>query len=235
MRTPTSSTFNLDSLPAMREMPDNAFSLAVVDPVYGIDGNAHRRNKSRGKLTVSTDYHKEIWDQEPPPQEYFDQLFRVSIHQVIWGINYFVGIRDLKIGSGRIVWDKVNGSNTYSDCEIAYCSMIDSVRLFRYMWSGMNQGKSMTEGHIMQGNKRLNEKRIHPTQKPVILYDWIYTKFGKGVKNVLDTHLGSGSNRISCHKHKIDFTGYEISNKHHLDQERRWKNYISQTNLNHLV
>ena len=115
-------------------------------------------------------------------------------HYIVWGCNYF----DYQFATGRIVWDKCNGNSSFSDCEIAATNLFSSVRMFRYMWSGMMQGKSITEGDTMQGNKSLNEKRIHPTQKPVALYDWIFKNYAEPGQKILDTHLGSGSSRIAC-------------------------------------
>ena len=99
------------------------------------------------------------------------------------------------------------------------------------MWNGMLQGKSIAEGHIMQGNKRLNEQRIHPTQKPVALYDWIFQNYAARGCRVLDTHLGSGSSRISAYKAKIDFVGFEIEPYYFEAAEQRFQNFISQTSL----
>jgi len=129
-----------------------------------------------------------------PGDDYFQELVRISCRQIIWGCNYF----QYPFGSGRIVWDKVNGNSSFSDCEIAYCSSIDTVRMFRFMWNGMCQGKSINEGYIQQGNKRLNEKRIHPTQKPVALYKWLLSNYANAGDTILDTHLGSGSICIAC-------------------------------------
>ncbi len=143
----------------------------------------------------------------PPTKEYFDELFRVSKNQIIWGCNYFDYIFP---STGRIVWDKCNGKSTFSDCEIAYCSSHDSVRMFRFMWNGMMQGKSIEEGHIMQGNKKLNEKRIHPTQKPVTLYEWLLTKYAREGDIILDTHVGSGSSLIACERLGFEYIACDI-------------------------
>ncbi|HBG71388.1 MAG TPA: DNA modification methylase [Bacteroidales bacterium] len=162
-----------DCLDVMKTFRDNQFDIGVVDPPY-FSGPEKRRfyGKAQSKTTKRTDYPvTETW--EVSGEDYFRELFRVTKHQIIWGINYF----DVKVGPGRIIWDKVNGDSSFSDCEIAYCSLIDSVRLFRFMWNGMCQGESVFNGQRMQGNKKLNEKRIHPTQKPVSLYKWTYMKF----------------------------------------------------------
>lgn len=220
-----------DIMNRIYDYEDDHFDWAIVDPPYEIDGNSHRKNKSRSKISKSKDYAPDLWDQKMPEQEYFDQLFRISKNQIIWGINYFVGRRDLKIGGGRIVWDKVNGSNNFSDCEIAYCSGIESVRLIRYMWSGMLQGKSFLEGGVMQGNKDLNEHRIHPTQKPVEIYKWLLKTFVKPGQSIIDTHIGSGSIRIACDLYGVDLTGFEVVKKYYEDQELRWSVYKAQPKL----
>lgn len=198
-----------DCLEAMRLMDDNYIDLVITDPPYGIKESAHR-NQSRTKLAKTTMFREEFWDHEIPSQEYFDQLFRVSKHQIIWGINYFLEKRDLPVGPGRIIWDKCNLKTNFSDCEIAYCSKHTSTRLFRFMWSGMLQGKSVKEGHIMQGNKKLNEKRYHPTQKPVALYCWLISKYLMPGQLVLDTHTGSGSSLLAYERWKIPYIAYEI-------------------------
>lgn len=138
--------------------------------------------------------------------EYFNELQRVAKYYIVWGCNYY----DYIFAHGRIVWDKCNGSYSFSDCEIAATNLISSVRLFPFMWNGMLQGKSVSEGRIMQGNKRLNEKRIHPTQKPIALYIWLLTKFAKSGWKILDTHLGSGSIAIACAVLGFDLLGIEI-------------------------
>lgn len=207
--------YNMDCLQAMKHFPDNYFDLAIVDPPYGIKESAHRA-KSRTKLAKTRLYRKEFWDFDIPPQEYFNELFRVSKNQIIWGINYYVAKRDLDIGPGRIVWDKVNGGTNFSDCELAYSSFHHSTRQFEFMWSGMLQGKSMKEGRTMQPIKANNEKRIHPTQKPVVLYDWLLQKYAKEGDKILDTHLGSASSVIACIKSGFDFIGFELD-KHYYD------------------
>lgn len=134
--------YNMDCMDGMKEFPDKYFDLAVVDPPY-FTGPEKRGFYGRrvSPIGVKRVYRvSEEW--KIPEKEYFDELIRVSKNQIIWGCNYF------KYGflPGRIVWDKCNGNSVFSDCEIAACSIHDSVRLFRYMWNGMMQGKSVNEG-----------------------------------------------------------------------------------------
>lgn len=210
--------YNMDCLSAMQQMPDKYFDLAVVDPPYF--SGPERRNFYGCQVSpigVQRMYKEsEVW--QVPDERYFDELRRVSKQQIIWGVNYF----NYSFSPGRVVWDKCNGASSFSDCEIAYCSLHDSVRLYRYMWNGMCQGKSITEGYIMQGDKSKNEKRIHPTQKPVALYAWLYQQYAKPEDKILDTHLGSGSSRIAAWKLGLDFVGFEID-KYYFDlQEQRF-------------
>lgn len=198
--------YNMNCMMGMTKIPDKYFDLAIVDPPY-FSGPEKRGYYGRriSPIGVHRAYATtENWS--VPDKAYFEELMRVSQNQIIWGCNYF----DYPFGPGRIVWDKCNGNSSFSDAEIAYCSLHDSVRLFRYMWNGMNQGKSITEGHIMQGNKTLNEKRIHPTQKPVALYKWLLMTYAKPGDKILDTHVGSGSSLIACHDMGYDYMGFEI-------------------------
>ena len=199
--------YNMDCMDGMKQFPDNYFELAIVDPPY-FDGPNKRGfyGKEVNTLNIRRVNYPLIQSWDLPTAEYFKELFRVSKHQIVFGCNYF----QFQFGPGRIVWDKCNGESSFSDCEIAYCSLHDSVRLFRYMWNGMMQGKSITEGWIQQGNKKFNEKRIHPTQKPVALYDWILRTYAKPGCKILDTHVGSASSLISCFNNEFDYVGFEI-------------------------
>ena len=202
---------NMDCMTEMVKFPDNHFDVAIVDPPY-YSGPEKRKFYGRkiSPIGVQRIYDKSTsWS--VPEREYFDELFRISKNQIIFGCNYF----DYPFGSGRIVWDKCNGSSSFSDCELAYTSFHDSVRLFRYMWNGMMQGKSISEGHIQQGNKKLNEKRIHPTQKPVNLYRWLVQKYLKPGQLVLDTHVGSGSSLIAFEEYDLQYVGYEVDNNYY--------------------
>ena len=198
---------NEDCMNGMGRYPDKYFDLSIVDPPY-FSGPERRKYYGRSKSAtgVKRTYNPStnLWC--VPGREYFDELMRVSKYYIVWGCNYF----DYNFHPGRIVWDKVNGKSTFSDAEIAATNLFTSVRLIAYMWNGMFQGKSIAEGRIQQGNKRLNEKRIHPTQKPVVLYEHILQKYAQPGWKILDTHVGSGSSLIACDKIGLDCVGFEI-------------------------
>lgn len=218
---------NIDCMKAMKKMPDKAFDLAVVDPPYfsGPERRGYYGCKV-SKIGVHRDYPiSPKWD--IPTREYFDELERVAKRYIVWGCNYF----DYHFAPGRIVWDKCNEGSSFSDCEIAATNCHDSVRIFRYMWNGMMQGKSISEGFVQQGNKAMNEQRIHPTQKPVALYVWLLQKYAKPGDKILDTHLGSGSSRIAALELGLDFVGYEINEHYYEAQEKRFEEYVSQGSL----
>lgn len=219
--------YHMNCMDGMKQFPDKYFDLAVVDPPY-FSGPEKRNYYGRKISPIGVQRHYEPSDDwDVPDETYFEELNRVSKHQIIWGCNYF----DYPFGPGRIVWDKCNGNSSFSDCEIAYCSMHDSVRLFRYMWNGMFQGKSIEEGYIQQGNKKLNEKRIHQTQKPVNLYRWIIQKYIKCGWKILDTHTGSASSLIAYHEAGLQFVAFE-KNKNTYDLSmKRYKNETAQMNL----
>lgn len=198
--------YNMDCMEGMKRFPDKYFELAIVDPPY-FDGPNKRRyyGNEVNKLNIRRVDYPVISTWDVPTKDYFDELFRVSRNQIVWGCNYY----QFQFGHGRIVWDKCNGSSSFSDCEIAYCSMHDSVRMFRFMWNEMLQGKSITEGHVMQGDKSKNEIRIHPCQKPVALYEWQLTNYAKDGWKILDTHVGSASSLIACHNLGFQYVGFE--------------------------
>lgn len=191
---------NADCMEVMSKMKDKEFDLAVVDPPYGI-GEDGKSNHSRSCLAETTKFIPKIWDREKPENNYFDLLFRVSRNQIIWGGNYF--IECLKNTKCMLVWDKDNGATDFADCELAWCSFDKAVRKFKYKWQGM-----------LQENMAKKEKRIHPTQKPVALYQWLLKNYAKQGDRILDTHLGSGSIAIACHDLGFDLTGIELDKEY---------------------
>lgn len=222
---------NMDCMTALREMGDNQFDLAIVDPPYGRgeDGGTNRCHavkQRNGKRLLCTDggYSKKRWDSNTPDSDYFRELLRVSKHQIIWGANYY----PFALNGGAIVWDKVNDGADQSDGEIAYCSLNERVDFVRYMWRGMMQGVSIERGTVQQGNKKLNERRIHPTQKPVLLYKWLLENYAEKGQTILDTHLGSGSIAIACWDLGFDLCGYELDADYYASAFQRLEEHKKQ-------
>lgn len=220
--------YNIDCIEGMQSIPDKYFDLAIVDPPYFKGPNTRKYyGKSVNKLNIKRVEYPVIKNWSLPDKKYFEELLRVSQNQIVWGINYF----DYYLGPGRIIWDKLNGKSSFSDCEIAYCSMHNKTRIFRYMWNGMMQGKSISEGHIQQGDKSKNEARINPTQKPVNLYKWILMEYAKAGDKILDTHAGSASSLIACHDMGFDFIGFELDKSMYELASNRLSNHTAQMSL----
>ena len=220
---------NCDCMAFMAEKPEAYYDLAIVDPPYYPDA---RTIIVPGGDISTTGVKRRKYDMphwECPTEAYFRELMRVSKEQIIWGINYF----PFTFGSGRIVWDKCCDNGTrFSDCEIAYCSKIKRVRIFRFMWNGMLQGKSMTEYNVPQNVKHLKEPRIHPTQKPVMLYKWLFHEFVKAGDKVLDTHGGSMSSAIAAYDFGDGvFDLCEIDPAYFAAGKERFENYTCQGKL----
>tara|TARA_Y100000401_G_scaffold109368_1_gene105526 strand:+ start:361 stop:993 length:633 start_codon:yes stop_codon:yes gene_type:complete len=205
--------YNKDCLEAMKSMKDNQFDLAIVDPPYGIKSKI---SSGAGMMRKYVDKTKKInWDNNLPSSKYFIELFRVSKNQIIWGGNYFLDY--LKSTSCFVVWDKQNGTNNMADCELAWTSFKSSVRMYR--------------GHIFKGIGCTNYKPIHPTQKPVKLYEWLLMNYAKVGDKILDTHLGSGSIAIACHNLGYDLEGYELDKEYYDNALKRIKQHQSQLRL----
>lgn len=220
--------YHMDCMEGMKEFPDKFFDIAVVDPPY-FPGPNKRRYYGRSESTtkIARKMYDVIDDWNVPGKEYFDELIRVSKHQIIWGCNYY----EYHFGSGRIVWDKCRSGTSFSKAEIAYCSLHNTVEIFRYMWDGMMQGKSIDEGWIQQGNKKLNEYRVHPTQKPVNLYRWIIRKYIEPGWKVLDTHVGSASSLIAHHEAGIPYVGFELNGNTYQKAQKRLDEAKSQMSI----
>lgn len=212
--------YNMDCMEYMQTLPDKTFDLAVVDPPYGIGENGSK-NHTRGKLAVAKNYKAFAGnDTQPPTAMYFEQLIRVSKNQIIFGANHFADKIPKPASSCWIVWDKENGNSDFADCELAWTSFKTAVRIFRFRWQGM-----------LQGNMADKEQRIHPTQKPVALYTWIYQRYAKPGDKILDTHLGSGSSRIAAYDAGLDFVGCEIDPDYFAAQEARYQAHVAQMSL----
>jgi site-specific DNA-methyltransferase (adenine-specific) len=217
--------FNVDCMTFMREQPDKAFDLAIVDPPY-FDGPNQNGFYGKGVSNLGVKRQKHYagtaeW--KVPDADYFYELLRVSKNQIIWGANHFAGAFDSS-SPGWIVWDKDNGASSFADAELAYTSFAKGVRIFKYLWMGMHQGQ-------MGGNKKLNEVRIHPTQKPIRLYEWILQNYATAGQKILDTHLGSGSSAIAAHNMGFDFVGTEIDKAYFDAAQERVKFAMAQTTI----
>jgi len=206
-----SETYLMDCMHGMREYPDKYFDLAVVDPPYGIGYDG--ANQSSGSHGGRKGHKFKGWDNEIPKLEYFTELFRVSKNQIVWGANYMTNF--LPPSMGWIVWRKDRGNFSSSDAELAYTSFNRALREYT-----KNPLVLVREGGT-----------IHPTQKPVCLYEWIYLNYAEPGQRILDTHLGSGSNRIAAHKNGLHFVGFEIDEEYYYSHEARFKSYLSQPTL----
>ena len=192
--------YNGDCLEAMRGMEDNSFDLAIVDPPYGIGISNIKKYGSRNLGYSVQEYENKNWDKNIPSKEYFDQLFRVSENQIIFGANYFVAFIPPK--KGWLVWDKRIGNNNFSMHELIYTSMSITPKII-----SVSIEKNRVSNNLEKAKKNA---RIHPTQKPVALYTWLLDRYAKEGDRILDTHLGSGSIAIACHNLGYDLVGYEL-------------------------
>jgi site-specific DNA-methyltransferase (adenine-specific) len=195
---------NEDNMLMMARYPDDYFDLAIVDPPYGV--NVQKQSKFGNNKDIKE------WDNKPPIKEYFTEIKRVSKNQIIWGGNYFLD----NLGNTRcfLIWDKQNGSNDMADAELAWSSFKTSVRMYR--------------GHIFKGIGCTNYKSIHPTQKPVKLYEWILMNYAKEGDKIVDTHRGSASLDIACHNLGFDLVTCELDKDYFNDGNKRLKQHQNQ-------
>ena len=213
----SSDVYMMDCIQGMKEYPDKYFDLAVVDPPYR-DKNSPTK-EMRAKTNGSMKHFG-----EKPDEYFFMELFRISKNQIVFGANNFFKL--LPNTSCFIFWDKVQVMENYADGELAWTSFDCPAKQFRYVWSGNRFG---TPDNIQGVGKPTN--RTHPTEKPIALYDWIFSKFSTEGMKVLDTHLGSGSSRIAAHKNKLNFVGFEIDQEYYEKQEKRFNDFKSQLRL----
>ena len=189
---------NCDCMAYMATVPDKYFDLAIVDPPYGIDADIKNNGKNSDRhektsLAKINTYKKTNWDNETPNEDYFNELKRVSKKQIIWGANFF------GLVGGMLYWHKGVTMPTYSTGELAWLSWLQKIDFVNITWHGM-----------LQHNMKNKEARIHPTQKPVALYEWLLTNYAKKGQKVFDSHLGSGSSAIAAHYFGVDFVGTEL-------------------------
>jgi site-specific DNA-methyltransferase (adenine-specific) len=206
---------NEDNMALMARYPDNYFDLAIVDPPYGIDSF---KNIKETKNKIKNRFISGAWNDNYPTELYFNELFRVSKNQIIWGGNYF----DLPPTRCYIFWDKMVQVENFADGELAWTSFDKNAKQFRYAWGGLSDG-------VLGRNKK--EKAIHPTQKPPQLYKWLLEKYAKPNDKILDTHLGSGSIAIACHDYGFELTACELDQEYYDKAIQRIQNHTAQTKL----
>lgn len=205
-----------DCMEYMKDMEDNQFDLAIVDPPYGIKRLSVQENRSpdskyRKSLAKIVDSTKS-WNHKKMSGLFFRVLQRVSKYQIVWGANNF----NLPESEYFIVWDKQQTVDNFASAELAWTNMPKPAKVFRYSIHKHNSSKGET---------------IHPTQKPVAFYKWLLKNYAKEGDTILDTHLGSMSIAIACHDTGFDLTGYEINEDYYKAGMKRVNNHIAQGRL----
>jgi site-specific DNA-methyltransferase (adenine-specific) len=200
----------------MSRYDDNYFDLAIVDPPYGIN-ISKTGNVGGGKLAKVKDYGKKEWDNNIPNKSYFKELKRITKNQIIFGGNYM--IEHLKNTPCFLIWDKNNTGN-FADAELAWTSFKSATKIFKSTWNGM-----------LQHDMKNKEIRIHPTQKPIRLYEWILMNYAKEGNKILDTHLGSGSIAIACHNLGFNLTACELDKEYYEAAMKRLKQHTAQLRI----
>jgi site-specific DNA-methyltransferase (adenine-specific) len=209
MKTIKSEVFNLDCIEGMKQYPDKYFELAIVDPPYGLE----RLQKGSLRLGGTKGNYKQKlnWDKKPN-EDYFNELFRVSKNQIIWGANNFI----LPPTEYFCIWDKKQTVDNFATAEYAWVSM------------GLKKPAKIFTYSIHQHNQT---NKIHPTQKPIKLYKWILQNYTKEGDKILDTHLGSGSSRIAAYDMDFEFTGFELDKDYFDSSEKRFQQHIQQLTI----
>lgn len=203
--------YNCDNMELLKQTPDNYYQLAIVDPPYGI--NFAKTHTGNGWVVRES---KE-WDKSTPSPEYYNELFRVSENQIVWGANYMTD--NLPPSMGWVFWDKGQRNFSLADGELAYTSFNRALRVF-----------TMPRGaHKAQDDK--TGGKIHPTQKPVKLYEWLLMNYAKEGDKILDTHLGSGSIAIACHNLGFDLTACELDTEYYNAALKRLKQHQAQLTM----
>ena len=208
---------NADCLDILKELPDKCIDLVLTDPPYGI-GEARGKNKSRGNKAIAKDYGNKDWDNSIPEKEIFNEILRVSKHQIIFGGNYFVEY--LHNSPCWLVWDKNNGANDFADCELAWTNFKSAVRKYLWTWNGM-----------LQHDMKNKDVRIHPTQKPLKLFEMILRDYSNENDLILDCFSGSGTTAIACHNLKRRFICIEKDYDYWKASVERLKDAQSQLKL----
>lgn len=206
---------NEDNMKLMARYPDNYFDLAIVDPPYMDKFNTDNWVGTSAKQKAYKNRQDTLTNKKPNI-DYFTELKRVSKNQIIWGGNYFT----LPISRGWVFWKKGMQDNYFSDGELAWTSFDRVLKCFDFMWSGM-----------LQGDMKNKEVKIHPTQKPVKLYEWLLMNYAKEGDKILDTHLGSGSIAIACHNLGFDLVGCELDTEYYDAACKRLKRHQAQLTM----
>lgn len=209
---PISEAYNMDCMYSMQQFPDKHFELAVVDPEYGIKRSGQVETFTKNPKHKRKFFEQKGWDDKPVSNEYFNELFRVSKNQIIWGANYFT--RSIPPSMGWVFWDK-GQDLSMSDGELAFTSFDRALRRIK-----INRAQLVLEGGT-----------IHPTQKPIKLYKWLLANYANPGDKILDTHLGSGSSRIAAYDMGFDFYATELDKDYFDAQEKRFQNFKSQLKL----
>jgi site-specific DNA-methyltransferase (adenine-specific) len=194
--------YNFDCMEGMKQIPDKYFELAIVDPPYGIGAAVGFGRSQRESKTII----RGSWDNQIPDKSYFDELFRVSVNQIIWGGNYF----PLPPTRCFVVWDKLNAGRDFADCEMAWTSFDRVARIYQY--------------RVANDSKW----RFHPTQKPVYMYQYLLRNYAKEGDKILDTHMGSGSSIIACHDMGFEYMAFEIDEDYYKAAMKRIEEHKAQ-------
>ena len=208
---------NEDNMELMARYPDRYFDLAIVDPPYGIDAdkkNSVNKLQSNKSASLSKYYGSQNWDSAVPDDDYFIELKRVSKRQIVWGANFF------NLQGGMLYWHKRVTMPTYSQGELAWLSWLNKIDFVDIAWHGM-----------IQYDMKNKEVRIHPTQKPVKLYEWLLMNYAKDGDKILDTHLGSGSIAIACHNLGFDLTACELDADYYESAMKRLQQHKAQIRM----
>lgn len=205
--------YNCDCLDYMKKCSDKQYDLAIVDPPYGLGIDGQKKQLCKNTKHNRKEHIFKNWDNSIPTKEYFDELFRISKNQIIWGANYFVKYINNPT-KGWIVWYKGQEGLTMSDAELAYSSLTIPTRVIK-----------------INRIELLKENTIHPTQKPVKLYKWLLTNYAKQGDKILDTHLGSGSIAIACYDLGFDLDGCELDPEYYNAATKRFETHKKQLTL----
>jgi site-specific DNA-methyltransferase (adenine-specific) len=201
--------YNMDCMEFMKDIPDNYYELAIVDPPYGIHDKITNHNKTKinegNKFALR--YDKKEWDKNRPDKTYWFELFRISKNQIVCGANYFCNF--LPISRGWIIWDKMGNGMSSVNNELLWTSLDISIKTFQRC-HGLDKGF-------------LNDHEVfHPTTKPVALYKWLLKNYAKPNDKIFDSHVGSGSSRIAAYELGFNFEGCELDKDYHEAQELRF-------------